>query len=256
MALGCLFAAVGVPAVHAHAQPSLEGAERALENADFERALTDLEALAADESLGLAAVEVARLLRLRAVAAAALGRDDDARTTLRALSTLLAGAEPGALPPALRALYTEVRSDAPLNVQVSLVRDVGGQVRAAVSVRDDPASLVRYVVLRCAVGEREVARTRGDRLVVREASGLRCAATAVGPGGYVLAEHEVPWVASGSLEGEDDWNPYEEPPPRRVGAIVGGVLAGVVVVAGVIALAVVLGGRGTTLDGPTWEEMP
>lgn len=248
------FAAPTPTVAQQRAEPSLEAAERSLENAEFESTLGDLDALEADESLGFSRDELARLLRLRAVALAALGRDDDARASLRALSTLLEGAAPGALPPTLLTTYREVRDETTVSVQVALVRDVGEQVRASVEVAGDPARLVHHVVLRCAIDDREVARTRGDRLVVRAADGLSCAADAVGPAGYVLARHEARWV--GATSGEE-WNPYEEPQPRRrVGAWVGGLVAGVTVVVGAIVLGVMLSQRSATLDGPTWEDTP
>ncbi|MCB9630886.1 MAG: hypothetical protein H6721_01850 [Sandaracinus sp.] len=252
VALACLFVAVSA-AARAHAQPSLEDAERTLENAEFERALTQLQALADDESLAFGRDELARLLRLRAVAAAALGRDDEAREALRALSTLLSGGPPGPLPPPLAATYAEVRSTAVLELQVALTRDVGEQVRASVAVQNDPAGLVRHVVLRCAIGEREIARTRGDRLVVRAADGLVCHADAIGPAGYPLGHEESRWV--GGTVGEEPWDPFEEPPKRRVGAWVGGILGAAVVVAGAITLGVLAARRNTTLEGPTWEDM-
>ncbi|MCU0677572.1 MAG: hypothetical protein MUE69_32925 [Myxococcota bacterium] len=265
-ALVCLLATSALASIcaalpsRAHAQresvraPSLEGAEASLENAEFESALVALGALESDESLGFSRDELARLLRLRAVALSALGRDDEARASLRALSTLLEGAEPGALPPTLLAIYREVRDETPLSVRVVLVRDVGEQVRASVQVEGDPAGLVRHLVLRCAIDENEVARTRGDRLVVRAADGLSCAVDAVGPAGHALAHHDARWVGAAS---DDAFNPYEEPPPRRrVGALVGGLVAAVTVVVGAVVLGVMLSQRGAGLDGPTWEDTP
>jgi hypothetical protein len=244
--------------VTAHAQrestPSLQSAEASLENAEFESALVALEVLESDESLGFSRDELARLVRLRAVALSALGRDDDARASLRALSTLLEGAEPGALPPTLLAIYREVRDETPLSVRVVLVRDVGEQVRASVQVEGDPAGLVRHLVLRCAIDENEVARTRGDRLVVRAADALSCAVDAIGPAGHALAHHDARWVGAAS---DDAFNPYDEPPPRRrVGALVGGLVAAVTVVVGAVVLGVMLSRRGAGLDGPTWEDTP
>ena len=133
VALACLFVAVSA-AARAHAQPSLEDAERTLENAEFERALTQLQALADDESLAFGRDELARLLRLRAVAAAALGRDDEAREALRALSTLLSGGPPGPLPPPLAATYAEVRSTAVLELQVALTRESARLSRAMMTL--------------------------------------------------------------------------------------------------------------------------
>ena len=258
LATSALASICAAPTAHAQREstrtPSLESAEASLENAEFESALVALEALESDESLGFSRDELARLVRLRAVALSALGRDDEARTSLRALSTLLEGSEPGALPPTLLAIYREVRDETRLSVRVVLVRDVGEQVRASVQVEGDPAGLVRHLVLRCAIDENEVACTRGDRLVVRAADGLSCAVDAIGPAGHPLAHHDARWVGAAT---DGAWNPYEEPPPRRrVGALVGGLVAAVAVVVGAVVLGVMLSQRGAGLDGPTWEDGP
>ncbi len=248
------FAVAGPAAPRARAQPTLQSAERALENAEFERALRELSAIEADESLSFDAASLVLLLRLRAVASAALGRDDDAQMAIRGLSTVLGGREPEALPPPLDEAYERLRTTVPLEVHVTLTREVGDQVRASVAVRGDPGELTRHVSLRCAIDGREVVRTRGDRLAVRAADGLVCTAEAIGPAGYGLGQHEARWMGAAV---EDDWNPYGEPPPRRrVGAWVGGVLAGVAVVAGAVALGVVLSRGGGGLEGPTWVTAP
>lgn len=248
------FCVAGPAVQRVRAQPTLQSAESALEHAEFERALRELSALEGDESLSFDAASLALLLRLRAVASAALGRDDDANVALRGLSTVLDGRAPEALPPPLDEAYERLRTTRPLEVHVTLTREVGDQVRASVAVRGDPGELTRHVSLRCAIEGREVVRTRGDRLAVRAAAGLVCSAEAIGPAGYVLGQHEVGWMGAAL---EDDWNPYGEPlPRRRVGAWFVGVLAGVAVVAGAVVAGVVLSRGGSGLEGPTWEPAP
>ncbi|MBX3248178.1 MAG: hypothetical protein KF901_13445 [Myxococcales bacterium] len=251
LAFGLLLPAVAL------AHDALEVAEGMIESAEFERALTRLDALADDERAGLGADEVARLLRLHAVASAALGRDEATRRDLRALASLLSGADPGALPTPLREVYEAEagRSSRPVRVRVRLVHELGGQVQAAGAVEHDPGALVRAVVLRCIARDREIARARAEQLTVPASEGLRCAAAALGPGGYLVALDEVRWLGGGlDPETLDDpsWT-FEGPPPRRARwKLALGVTTALAVVGGVV-LAIVLASRPPALAGPTWE---
>ena len=142
------------------AQPSLDVAERQLEQAQFERAAETLAELA-ESDVGLDRDAVARLLSLRAVVGQALGREGDVRRDLLGLASVLRGREPEGLPPNLLGPFEGARRDVrgPPSVRLR-IEPLGAELlRVTLEVEDDPGALTRETLVTCSANEREIVRS-------------------------------------------------------------------------------------------------
>lgn len=232
----------------AHAQPPLDEAALAIDEAEFEDAL-DLLRRAEEGPLDLPALR--RLLSLRALALFGL-RDDDALA--RALADY-ATVGPEALegPPRLAQLYAEARmrvSPSRLDVDARFEGEV-----AIIAARWDPAphALSREVRVHAQVGDRGWEVGEGALRLAREGDAVSYYVEALGPGGVVLSREgsrESPRVL-GHLDGV-----REAPsrlPSRRPLRLGFGIGVAVAVVAAVVAAILVTRPRGLELVGPVPE---
>lgn len=176
----------------AHAHPLIERAEKRLEAAEFERALSLLEQAEKDPALTRA--DALRLLELRALGQLALG---DQRAAQRALVELAAldpehAFAPGSSPDLLAA-FSKARASVPPAPRLMVERKVQPDgVSLEVHVLGDELGLVRAVTLWTRVGDEAWREQPGARaqLAVAPGQSVQYRASAGGLGGSELARTE------------------------------------------------------------------
>lgn len=192
-ALVALLVALSVVGVWgpASALAQVGAGRRALEEADFQRALRAFDRAERSESLDRA--ELTALYEGRSMARFALGDEPGARADLRALGELdPTHAFPAEAPPELGSLLGELVRAAGGGLAFELRwSGVSGGSALSVEVQRDAASLVRTVRIHTRVGIRGRWRTEEARsVVVTHPPGVRVYfhVEALGPGGAVLLE--------------------------------------------------------------------
>ncbi|MBX7195691.1 MAG: hypothetical protein K1X94_26780 [Sandaracinaceae bacterium] len=206
-----LLSTLGAPAI-ALAHPAVDAGVAAYEEADFERALALFEQAEAGD--GMSAADLAILLEHRALAAQALGRDDEVGRALTALAELdPAHAFSARVPPTIVAAFAERAraQQAAVTVEAHATRTDRG-VRVDALAAHDTAALVRTlrIGVRTESGWR-VSLGASVTLSLEPTRALAYYAEAVGPGGALLAQHgsaESPLVLAavpGSASSDDTW---------------------------------------------------
>ncbi|MEQ8453933.1 MAG: hypothetical protein RLO52_00820 [Sandaracinaceae bacterium] len=224
------------------AQPSLDAAERQLEQAQFERAAETLAELA-ESDVGLDRDAVARLLSLRAVVGQALGREGDVRRDLLGLASVLRGREPEGLPPNLLGPFEGARREVrgPPSVRLR-IEPLGAELlRVTLEVEDDPGALTRETLVTCSANDREIVRSNDLELRIPAAGRVECEGVARGPGGFEVGRSAARRLAADALGDGGD-------PPWLWIAAGAGVAALLAIVIGVAVAASGPAGVG----GPEW----
>lgn len=245
----------------------LDVAQRLVEEADFERALTELEA--AVESGGLQRDDVVRLYVIQSLIHHALRQNDELESTLRRLAAL----DPDfqfeeTVPPALIERFSSLSEDA---TQLALdveAREIRGGFRIDATVTGDPGGLVERVRISTRVPDGEWVHTDGSRASIptRNEGAIEFYVHGYGPGGALVVERgseDEPGVVGNpdAVDGVDVVRVLETPDPvepedRSISPWVWvGSSLGVVAVAATVVLAVLLSrqGENTQLDAPEVE---
>jgi hypothetical protein len=230
----------------AHAHPLIERAEKRLEAAEFERALSLLEQ--AEKDPALARADALRLLELRALGQLALG---DQRAAQRALVELAALDPEHAFPPGtspdLLAAFSKARASVPPAPRLMVEREVQPDgVKVEVHVIGDELGLVRRVTLWTRVGDEAWRSRPGPSVQLAAAPGQRVQyrASAEGLGGSELASTEPEtWLRA---------TPERKPiAASRFPWLYVGIVAGAVVIAGTTTALLLSGGDGSQRTQPS-----
>ncbi len=238
----CVFGAFLLSATPAEAQ--LDEAQDHFAAAEFEAAVRAYERAEEGE---LTRDELVGLLRGRALAQAALGRDSEAERDMRALLSIEPGAELGLeAPPSLQRRFDALRADSggALSVESSALPTSGGW-RIRVNIEDDPGRLERQTIVYVREGGEFVpheARRGRVRLSDLEGQDLEYYVEVFGPGEVVLAREGArsdPLVIDApQSDVASPIPPIEEEEDRTLLWVGIGAGAAAVVIAVIIAVAV------------------
>ena len=189
--IGLMAASVaGVPAV-ALAHPAVDAARAAYGDAEFEQALSLVEA--ALERTDLERADLIDVYEIRSLVLYAMGEELEMHRALVALSELAPRFEvPATHPPAWRAAFERARAEAeerPLAIAID-GEDDGETLALEIETRGDPARLVRGHQLTYRRGDEtpQTVRSGTVRVPWMDASALVASAAVIGPGGVRIAE--------------------------------------------------------------------